>query len=224
MVENQQDLLLSLEQEISKFHLNQTRLELERQELNLTTERLPLELETELQKLQLNESKARARLTALTGQKEVIISASKSGRVTVLDVKEGQLLKPQQYMVSLLPEGAELYAELFIPTRAFGFIEEGQETKIKLEAFPYQKFGMLDANIFETSENILLPNEVTLPIRFTEPVYRVKAKLNKQGIQAYGKVMPLQAGMLLEAEILIDKRSLVEWLFEPLLSLRGILV
>ena len=54
-----------------------------------------------------------------------------------------------------------------------------------------------------------------------EPLYRIKAELMEQSIDAYGKREPLQAGMQVEADIRLDRRRLIEWIFEPVLSLAG---
>ena len=68
---------------------------------------------------------------------------------------------------------------------------------------------------------ILLPTEVDMPVSLTEPVYQVNVQLDQQQIAAYGEQVPLQAGMLLSADIVLEQRSLLSWLFEPLFSLRG---
>ncbi|MCG7498025.1 HlyD family secretion protein [Vibrio sp. Of7-15] len=221
--DSQYDLLLTLKQEIVTLETRLALLEQEERNLTLALDRLPFEKEKEMQELLLLESSKKNRLTELAGKSEILLRSSKSGRVTGLGIKEGQLLKPQQYMASILPKGAILYAELMVPTRAFGFITKGQATKIKLDAFPFQKFGMMDAEVYEMTENIVLPGEVVLPVEHAEPMYRVKAKLDKQTVQAYGKEMSLQAGMLLEADIIVEKRSLAEWLLDPLFSLKGVL-
>jgi hypothetical protein len=46
-------------------------------------------------------------------------------------------------------------------------------------------------------------------------------KLNKQTVTAYGKEQPLQSGMLVDASILLDRRTLFQWVFEPLIPFRG---
>jgi membrane fusion protein len=45
--------------------------------------------------------------------------------------------------------------------------------------------------------------------------------LERQSVQAYGQAQPLAAGMQLEADVLLDRRRLIEWIFEPLLSVTG---
>ena len=54
-----------------------------------------------------------------------------------------------------------------------------------------------------------------------EPVYLVRAKLDKQMVKAYGKDMPLQVGMTLEGDIMHEQRKLYEWVLEPLFSITG---
>jgi membrane fusion protein len=54
-----------------------------------------------------------------------------------------------------------------------------------------------------------------------EPLYRIKVALSAQAVSAYGRREPLQPGMQVEADLMLDRRRLVEWIFEPLLSLSG---
>ena len=54
-----------------------------------------------------------------------------------------------------------------------------------------------------------------------EPLYRIKVALASQTVAAYGRAEPLQAGMEVQADVLLDRRRLIEWVFEPLLSLAG---
>ena len=54
-----------------------------------------------------------------------------------------------------------------------------------------------------------------------EPYYRITVALAQQAITAYGKPEPLKPGMLLDADVMGEKRRLIEWIFEPLYSLAG---
>jgi membrane fusion protein len=62
---------------------------------------------------------------------------------------------------------------------------------------------------------------VTGPVMLREPAYRVKVALARQSIDAFGREVALQPDMTLSADIILEKRSLLEWLFEPLFSARG---
>ena len=64
-------------------------------------------------------------------------------------------------------------------------------------------------------------NFATPPDGSREPLYRIKARLDSQAVAAYGRFEPLQPGMQVEADILLDRRRLIEWIFEPILGLAG---
>ena len=59
-------------------------------------------------------------------------------------------------------------------------------------------------------------------VRSSEPVYRIVVQLDRQTVSAYGAEHALLPGMALEADILLERRRLVEWVFEPLYALRGV--
>ena len=54
-----------------------------------------------------------------------------------------------------------------------------------------------------------------------EPVYRVDVGLERQAVAALGQEFPLRPGMLVNADLLLEKRTLLEWIFEPVLQLKG---
>ncbi|MBY0237030.1 MAG: secretion protein HlyD, partial [Burkholderiaceae bacterium] len=53
----------------------------------------------------------------------------------------------------------------------------------------------------------------------SEPLYRITVKLDRQTVSAYGQAQPLAAGMQLDADVMLERRRLIEWIFEPILSL-----
>jgi membrane fusion protein len=74
--------------------------------------------------------------------------------------------------------------------------------------------------IIRVSKTILTNNDVFGPLALKEPAYRITAALDRADINAYGKSIPLQPDMLLRADILLEKRSLISWFLDPLLSVR----
>lgn len=152
-----------------------------------------------------------------------VITAPQSGTVAVLLVDAGQAVVPGTPLLTIIPGNSRLEAHLFAPSRSVGFIRMGQEVLLKFPAFPFQKFGAQRARVLTVSRNALPPAELgfTPPDGGREPLYRVKVSLESQSIVAYGRPEPLQAGMLVEADILLDRRRLIEWIFEPLFSLAG---
>ena len=99
-------------------------------------------------------------------------------------------------------------------------MREGQDVRILYDAFPYQKFGTYRGRVLKVSETILTGNDVVGPIQLKEPAYRVTAALERPDIDAYGQKIPLRPDMLLKADVILDKRALMSWLLDPLLSAR----
>ncbi|MBD1390032.1 HlyD family efflux transporter periplasmic adaptor subunit [Neiella sp. HB171785] len=151
----------------------------------------------------------------------LVLRAAANGTVSSIQVKEGESLVATMPLISVLPDDATLHAELWLPTRAAGFVGEGQAARIRFDAFPHQRFGVASGELAVISKSIVSPEEAKLPVRLQEPVYRVIVELDEQYIVGYGKSLPLQAGMMLEADIVLDTRNLLDWLLDPLYSLRG---
>ncbi len=149
------------------------------------------------------------------------IKCSVNGRVTSIQSKVGQTVSSNNPILVILPDDAIFLAELFIPSHAIGFIKSGKEVKIRYDAFPYQQFGLYTGEISDLAESIFLPGELPVPVTLIEPVYRAKVVLDSQHVIAYSKKLTLQSGMLLDADIILEKRTFTEWLLEPLYRLRG---
>ncbi|NVK23542.1 MAG: HlyD family efflux transporter periplasmic adaptor subunit [Gammaproteobacteria bacterium] len=153
------------------------------------------------------------------------ITASHTGTVTGIQVVEGQTLSASQSqtkpLLHILPEGSELVAELLLPTRSAGFVAKGQVSRLRFDAFPYQRFGFIESEITRIDRALIAPNEIQLPIVLREPVYRLRATLTQQQVLAYGQHFELKSGMLFDADIMLEQRTLIEWLLEPILSLKG---
>ena len=152
------------------------------------------------------------------------INAPVQGMVATQLVKPGQAVQAGQPLMSVLPTDSPLQAELLVPSRAIGFIGPGDQVLLRYQAFPYQKFGHYQGKVERISRSALSPTEMaSLGMKSDggETVYRVLVTLAKQTVMAYGKPEALKPGMVLEADVLGEKRSLIEWIFEPLYSLKG---
>jgi membrane fusion protein len=182
-------------------------------------------------------SKASAQLAAIDMQRATVdqerierdlqyhaaIVAPTAGFVATVVVEPGQMVTPGMPLATIIPANATLEGHLFAPSRSIGFVHAGQQVLVRYLAYPHQKFGMYRASVASVSRNPMAPGELGFtPLDGSrEPVYRIKVSLDGQAIRAYGRLEPLQAGMQVEADILLDRRRLIEWVFEPLLSLAG---
>ena len=156
-------------------------------------------------------------------QYQATIVAPAAGTIAAVLVESGQPVTAGMTLATIIPTESALEAHLYAPSRSIGFVREGQEVLLRYLAYPYQKFGSQSARVVTVSKNPLPPGELGFapPDGSREPVYRIKAELDSQTVSAYGRPEPLQAGMQIEADIHLDRRRLIEWVFEPLLSLAG---
>ena len=151
-------------------------------------------------------------------RRTIVITAPADGTVTTILAERGQTAQAQTALLSILPSGARLEAQLLVPSRAIGFIATEQQVAVRYQAFPHQRFGSHHGRITEVSKTLIAPNEAQLPIASSEAVYRVTVVLEAQSVRAYNRDMTLQAGMLLDADIWLDRRRVIDWVFDPLIS------
>jgi membrane fusion protein len=153
-------------------------------------------------------------------QRAIVLHAPRAGVVSTVLLKPGQMVSAGQPLLSILPAGSLMQAQLLVPSRAIGFIEPGSRVVMRYQAFAYQKFGQQYGHVTDISRSALSPADVATLIgerpQTAQPMYRVQVALDSQHVLAYGKPEPVRPGMALEADILIDRRRLIEWVFEPL--------
>ncbi len=155
-------------------------------------------------------------------RRSVDLRAPEQGTVSVVLVKPGQIVSAGQTIAMLLPDNAHLQARILLSSRAIGFIQSGQRVVLRYESFPWQKFGQHSGAVSEISTSPLSPQEVaslTGNTQIQEPLYQVKVTLDSQSVQAYGKQFALRPGSALDADFIVDKRRIYEWVLEPLNAL-----
>ena len=189
-------------------------------ETRFSHEQLPTVTAGKIQSLRGELAAAEQRIAEISGRRAYVIRAPGTGRISTLQATVGQFADPKRLQMEIIPNDSALQAELFVPTRGIGFVKPGQKVRILYEAFPHQQFGAYGGRISEISQTILTRSDASGPIELKEPVYRVTVVLDRPDIDAYGKRIPLQAGMLLNADIILEKRSLMRWFLDPLLSVR----
>ena len=90
-----------------------------------------------------------------------------------------------------------------------GFVTGGQTTEVKLDAFPFTKYGTIPGELIHVSRDAVKDEQRGL-------VFPAKVRLASTEIEVDGKWVPLQAGMSITAEIKTGKRRVIEYLLSPL--------
>jgi membrane fusion protein len=185
----------------------------ERQALPLLTGNAVGGLEREL-------SQANREAVEQDAEQRLVVRAPQAGTVSTVLAEPGQSVSPASALATVVPAGATLQAQLYAPSSAVGFVQAGQAVRLRYEAFPYQKFGQQIGHVTQVSRAPLTAGELAalaLPAVGAggEPLFRITVALD-----ALPAGMQLAAGMRMQADVLLERRRLVEWLFEPLLGLR----
>ena len=151
---------------------------------------------------------------------ERMVRAPVAGRVAHRLVEPGQSVQAGQALMTLLPAGSLLQAQLLVPSAGIGFVAPGDRVLLRYHAFPHQKFGHQGGVVLRVSRSAVTPPAAAGGAG-GEPYYRVLVALDHQAITARGRAEPLRPGMQLDADLLGERRRLYEWVLEPLYSLRG---
>ncbi len=182
---------------------------------------LPVKRENELSALERNLATIEQDRIENESRRELQLLAPQSGIVTAIAADLGKLAAAGQPLLNLIPQGAALQADVYVPSRAAGFIRAGAKALLQYQAFPYQKFGSHEGKVARISRTAVAANELPFPAQQGELFYVATVELAKQTVTAYGKEEHLQSGMLVDCSILLDRRTLFEWVFEPLYSISG---
>ena len=221
-VDEMQQIALATRLQMQTAESQRSQLRNELRQLQLAIAQQPAEAAARIDALRMQQADLEQRLLEAEDRESYVITAPIAGVVSALQGKPGETVRAGALLMVVIPADAEFEAELFVPSRAIGFIEPGQRVAIRYQAFPYQRFGLYPGQVASVSETILSPQEVitTVPLA-GEPVYRVRVALERQQVSAYGRDYPLQPGMLLEADVELDRRPLWQWLLEPVLRVQG---
>ncbi len=153
-------------------------------------------------------------------RRELLITSPIAGTVAALQGEPGQLATSESSLASIIPKGSSLVAQFLAPSSAIGFIRPGQKVQLRYHSYPYQKFGQQEGIVTKVSRSAVGASG-GVKSGFPETFYRVSVVPKHQSIIIYGKKEPLVVDMQLDADILVDRRRLIEWALEPLLSIKG---
>jgi membrane fusion protein len=169
------------------------------------------ELATFEQELAQNEARSR-----------ILITAPVEGIATAGLVGAGSSVSAGAALANIVPLGSLLQVELFASSKSIGFVHEGVQVRLRYQAFPHQKFGHQAGRVVTVSPTPIALAD--LPADRTsagEPLYRIVVAIDAQAVDSQGKRWPLSPGMRVEADLLLERRRLFEWLIEPLQALQS---
>lgn len=195
-------------------------LEREKAELEGDRRALPLLASSAVGGLERDLAQAERDAAEQDAEQRVVVRAPQPGTISTVLAEPGQSVSTAAALATLVPQGATLQAQLYAPSSAIGFVRPGQPVRLRFEAFPYQKYGQQPGHVVRVSRTPLAAAELaalslTAGGAGSEPLFRITVALDGPA------AVPVSAGMRLQADVLLERRRLLEWLFEPLLGMRS---
>jgi HlyD family secretion protein len=127
----------------------------------------------------------------------------------------GAVLAPGTVLMTLVPEGEALVAEVWLANQDAGFVSGGQSAKLKVATFPFQKYGMLEARVLRISaDSSERPGEAAKAAGGY--AYRAHLEPLAQELRLGEVRHALLPGMQLTAEIKLGERTVLEYLLSPI--------
>lgn len=148
-------------------------------------------------------------------EKGLAVLAPQSGQVSALNLHVGDSVDERSSIMTVIAANGAMYAEIHVPGNAIGFIEKGDKVRLALEAYPFDRFGTLNGEIRNISA---APQSVTSANKVDHSFYVATASIDREYIKAYGRKQRILPGMAFTVRIVVDHRSLIQWLFDPLLA------
>ena len=177
----------------------------ERNELSNSVERLTQELAKQSHRAQLLELKA--------PQASIVKDLATHSAGTVV--------QPGTVLLTLVPKGEKLRAEVWIAKEDIGFVHAGSPVKLKLAAFPFQKYGMVDGTVEHVGADAAEPGTgnsagpVDSSGRPASLAYKALVALKTMHLELDGQHFALTAGMQTSAEVMLGSRTVAEYLLSP---------
>ncbi len=189
----------------------------DRERLNYEENTATAELSARLLQLDIQISTLKRNRNRLSRETSQTVIAPISGTISAMFREKGEMVSTQHPVLSIQPIDTRLEAELFIPGEAIGFIKPGQTVNLLYDAYPYQQFGSYAGELRSVSNHPITAHDTLSILPGPGAFYLARVMPKTSTISAYGDTISLKEGMSLKADIVLDKRSLLEWLFEPLL-------
>lgn len=133
----------------------------------------------------------------------------------------GAVVQPGSVVLTIVPKGEQLYADVAIKNEDVGFVRVGQRAQVKLSAYPFQRHGMLTGKVVHISADATETPPQPTGAGSTEPAaqgltYKARVRLDQQVLNdAHGNKLAIASGMQVVAEISQGKRTVLEYLLSP---------
>ena len=141
-----------------------------------------------------------------------LLTAPVDGVVNQLEINTiGGVVTPAQALMTIVPKNNQLEVEAWVANKDIGFIGQGQQAEVKVEAFPFTKYGVIDAELLNVSFDAIPDEQLGL-------IYKTRVALKQSVINVGDKLIDLVPGMNVTVEVKTGKRYLIEYILSPIME------
>ncbi len=144
------------------------------------------------------------------------VLAPRDGVVVSVRVEAGDGVQPGQVLLDIVPPGSVLQGRLLVPSTAMGFVEPGQEVRVYLDAFPYERHGAQSGRVHSISATALTQSNSPTGQFQVGAHYRVDVEFPNGFTLSPTQAQALRPGMTVTADLVRDYGTLIDWMMEPL--------
>jgi len=123
----------------------------------------------------------------------------------------GGVVTAAQSLMMLVPNDHTLEVEAFLDNKDIGFVNAGQTAEVKVETFPYTRYGTIRATVASVSHDAINDEKRGL-------IYSMRVKMDRATMAVEGKTIKLSPGMTVAVEVKTGQRRLIEYFLSPLLQ------
>ncbi len=212
--------MLQAAQDVTNARLQIERTGAQLRELRLRNESRDSQWQVRAAELRREASQLRALLLDARMRSGEIVSAPVEGEVSSLTARVGQRVTPADALLKLVPSPAEYFADLYASARVAASTQTGARVRLRYHAYPYQRFGTDQGTIVSISQAPVGAGGRT-PEQSAQPVWLIRVALGADTTAPRPRRFALRPGMTLEADVLLERRRLVDWLLRPLIRQAG---
>lgn len=199
-----------------------TRLQAELAQKEAEGRRIQIEAQQQIRQLEVDRTQLKAKIAEtknlLTSAKaklqQSFLYAPVDGVVSSLNVRnKGEVVQPGQTLAEIAPQNAPLVLSASLPNSEAGFVKVGMPVQVKLDAYPYQDYGIVSGKVTSISPD-------AKPDEKLGKVYRLKVTLDRNYVTTNNRPVYFKAGQTANADIIIRRRRLADMLLDPIRQLQ----
>lgn len=235
MVSNQERALQDYKRQLADVRMQITQLTSTRIDRRRTVEQNNNGSNSQLADLERAKASLNSQIEQAKSAIATEILAVTGGQVAAVNVREGSQVNAGDTVVAIGDPSAPFTVALEAPSKTMGLLTMGQRVVLKYDAFPYKTFGVKYGKVIAIGEQpVSLPKAVADDKPFIDPKlgdagpapppqsrYLVEVEPEDRTINAYGVDRPILVGSTLSADVVVERRRLIDWVIDPILAMRG---